>query len=135
MNRKLARPINFVIDPSRNYLDVQRDIFRPIQSHLSSSEYSEKQNQLVAGAVNFSLFIRTPANVLLSHGVADKNYFWVSGNNGERLIERFGTVLVPGRWLRRRLCKSSRLSIDKSQSETASSSASRPGPSDRRKWP
>lgn len=111
----MAPLINFVFNTSRNYVEVQRNIFDPIQAQLSEGEYGETLNQRLPGAVNLSLFIRTPADVLLSHGVADKNYFWISGDDGQRLVETFRVILVPGRWLRRRLLRSDKLSIDKSR--------------------
>lgn len=86
-----------------------------IEALLSEGEYAKSNGRCLPGAINLSLFIRTPADVLMSHGVADKNYLWMRGDEGQRLAETFRSILVPGRWLRRRLLNSRKLSLDESR--------------------
>ena len=44
--------------------------------------------------------------MVISHGVADKNYLWSSDGQGKRLANQRQHLLVPGQWLKRRLIES-----------------------------
>lgn len=105
--------INFVANSSANYSEVQDSLFSLVQAELDTGEYS--QGRYVPGALNFSLFVRDQADVVMSHGVADKNYFWVRDPDGNRYASRLKAVLVPGRWLRKRILKSSKLELGEDQ--------------------
>jgi UDP-N-acetylglucosamine 2-epimerase len=95
--------INFLRTSSANYALVQEHILGLIKAHLAPDEYSETVGRRRPGALNFSLFIDTRPDVLMSHGVADKNYFWRKDDNGNRLAADIKCCLVPGAWLRRRI--------------------------------
>ncbi|MDH7454057.1 hypothetical protein QF205_13405 [Luteimonas composti] len=105
--------INFVLNTSANYSEVQESLFSLVQAELDAGEYS--RGRYVDGALNFSLFIRDRADVVMSHGVADKNYFWIRDPDGQRFANRLKAVLVPGRWLRKRILKSSKLELGEDQ--------------------
>ena len=47
----------------------------------------------------------------MSHGVADKNYFWSPDQMGKRLADHREHLLVPGEWLKRRLVRSSAIHV------------------------
>ncbi len=47
----------------------------------------------------------------MSHGVADKNYFWTADAQGRRLANARTHLLVPGPWLRRRILESPSLTL------------------------
>jgi len=107
-----AARINLVHTPSKNYAGIQQQILDAITRHLAPSEFSTTVGKSVPGSLNFSLFIRLPADVVMSHGVADKNYFLRRDVNGERISNRLAHLLVPGEWLKRRLLKRKDLEID-----------------------
>jgi hypothetical protein len=100
----MPRPMNYALDRSESYQGVQKQLLDLVDAHLPDPRPT--RGDTVAGALNFSLFIRTPAEVLMSHGVADKNYLWSSDGQGKRLVNQRQHVLVPGEWLKRRLLES-----------------------------
>jgi len=96
--------INYVLDKTKNYEIVQRDLIGTIASYLDPEAQSCTVRQKVSGALNFSLFVRQPADVLMSHGVADKNYFIdIRDEAGDLYINRLDALLVPGEWMKRKL--------------------------------
>jgi hypothetical protein len=103
--------INFVINPSPNYAEVQRNILAPIMALLDPAQYSQTEREYRDGSLNFSLFIRERTDVVMSHGAADKNYFWISRKGGGRYADGLKALFVPGKWLRRRILKSRKLSL------------------------
>ncbi len=104
--------INFVIDPSANYAGVQQMLLTSIARHLPRGSFTESVGQRRSGVVNFSLFVRQPADFVMSHGVADKNYFTdVRDPDGKLFASRLSGVFVPGEWLKRKLVSSAELGL------------------------
>ena len=110
----MAARVNFVRTPSKNYAEVQAQILGQIQAHMEPGAFTETLSEKAEGRLNFSLFIQQPSDVVMSHGVADKNYFFRGAEDGERIANSLAHVFVPGDWLRERLlnAKSLRLSPD-----------------------
>jgi hypothetical protein len=105
------RPVNFVRNV-RGYDKVQDQIFGLIREALGDHPISETQQERRDDAINFGLFIRIgrhanavpmPIDVLMSHGLADKNYLISAAANGKRLINAYEHVIVPGQWFVDRL--------------------------------
>ena len=111
----MRKSINFVLSASSNYLLVQRQILGTIQKHLHTDEYSLSEAAVVPGALNFSLFIRSGAEVVMSHGAADKNYLYTRAADGERIVNSLKHVFVPGNWLKNRLLASKSVKLDPDQ--------------------
>ena len=109
----MSRPINFVLDRSESYQGVQQQLLDLIDAHLPDPKPA--RGDYVKGALNFALFIRMPADVLMSHGVADKNYLWTSDGQGKRLANQRKHLLVPGQWLKRRLLESPAIHLTEDQ--------------------
>ncbi|WP_434566499.1 CDP-glycerol glycerophosphotransferase family protein [Vibrio chagasii] len=95
------RKVNFKKNLNKSYQKVQKSISHPIAIHLdkknflSTSLYHPK-------CINFTYFIRQEADVLMSHGVADKNYLSMKDTDG-RMINKFEHIFVPGPWLKKKL--------------------------------
>ena len=115
VGRADAARINLVHTSSKNYAAIQQQILGAITKHLGPQEYSTTVGKRAPGSLNFSLFIRMPADVVMSHGVADKNYFLRKDADGERISNRLEHVLVPGEWLKRRLLKRKDLKLGRKQ--------------------
>lgn len=104
-------PLAFVQSGGPNYADVQSQLFAEILQHLPADSYDVVARDAYVereGVLSFDMFIRGPAQVLMSHGVADKRYLFISGGEGparHRLINERKHVLVPGEWLKRRLLR------------------------------
>lgn len=99
-------PLAFVDSAGRNYQDVQAQILGEIIRHLPEGSYTRVTRDGYAdrpGVLSFDLFIRGPAQVLMSHGVADKRYLFMRDQEGRRMVNRRRHVFVPGPWLERRL--------------------------------
>ncbi|MFW2829145.1 hypothetical protein [Sphingomonas sp. ID0503] len=99
-----ASPIHFRLDKGGNYALVQATIFGQVRAALGGTPCSEGFARR-SDAFNFSLFIGTQADALMSHGVADKNYLLRSAK-GRPLLHNFRHVFVPGRWSAERLQRS-----------------------------
>lgn len=108
----MARPLHFVLNQSESYEGVQRQLLGLVESQLPQAPDRGEYQQ---GALNFALFIREPTDVLMSHGVADKNYLWTSDATGTRLVNALQALLVPGQWLKRRLLASPSVSLGRDQ--------------------
>lgn len=106
-----AARINLVHTPSKNYAGVQQQILGAVTKHLAAKEFSTTVGKRAPDSLNFSLFIRLPTDVLMSHGVADKNYFLRKDDDGERISNRLAHLFVPGEWLKRRLLKRKDLEV------------------------
>jgi hypothetical protein len=107
--------LNFVKTSSKNYAEVQEQILGTIKAALPAGCWLESIEARREGSLNFTLFIHQPADVVMSHGLADKNYFFRKDENGERIASRLAHVLVPGEWLRQRLLKAEKLGLSPEQ--------------------
>jgi len=105
--------INFLKTGSPNYKDVQRQLIDLIAPHLPADRWSESKGRYNPNqnALNISFFISRHAHVLMSHGVADKNYFTRKDDQGNRILNRFQYGFVPGNWLRNRLINHSAIKM------------------------
>jgi CDP-glycerol glycerophosphotransferase (TagB/SpsB family) len=109
----MARPINYVLDISKAYAGVQSQLLGLIDAQLP--EPRPTRGEYRKGALNFALFIREPADVVMSHGVADKSYFWTADGQGRKFVNSRQHVLVPGEWLKRRLLSSKPIRLTEEQ--------------------
>jgi hypothetical protein len=98
-------PVNFSRSLSANYAQIQDEIGGAVFRHLPEGAVTFTDRAYREGAVNFTLFIRDHADVILSHGLADKRYFFRREEEGprERSLNRFEHVLVPGEWMKDRV--------------------------------
>jgi hypothetical protein len=108
-------PVNLVKTSSRNYLQVQAQILGLIKAELPADAFLESVGERRDDALNFTLFIHQPSDVLMSHGLADKNYFFRKDESGERIASRLSHVFVPGGWLRDRILGSRKLGLSADQ--------------------
>ena len=108
--------INFVLDKSKNYSLVQESLLKSIAGHLDPKQWTSTIERRRDGCLNFSLFVRQPADVVMSHGVADKNYFTdIFDEAGELYANRLSAILVPGAWLKRKLVANPQLKLGEGQ--------------------
>jgi|GEM_PF-145804 len=116
---QMSASINFFYKAtSSHYLEVQEQLNSLVMDELQDRHISFRQTgrRYVEGAVNFTWFIRQKADVLMSHGVADKKYYWMKDpENGDRYLDRFKAVCVPGRWMKDRIVRSKKLMFGEDQ--------------------
>ncbi|MCR6663413.1 MAG: CDP-glycerol glycerophosphotransferase family protein [Luteimonas sp.] len=108
-------PLNLVTTTSKNYAGVQDHILSLVKNFLPPGSYSQSVEEYRQGAFNFSLFINQPADAVMSHGAADKSYFFRRHENGGRISNSLKHVLVPGEWLRSRIINSKKLTLSADQ--------------------
>ncbi|MGH3424826.1 MAG: hypothetical protein ACRDO8_08865 [Nocardioidaceae bacterium] len=107
--------INFSCTRARNYRQVQRQLMGRITRHLPDGSWTTTRRTYVEGALNFTFFVDFEADVLMSHGAADKNYHWRRTEDGTEYlnnVQRRTDLLVPGPFLRERIVASDVLDLD-----------------------
>ena len=104
--------INLVHTKSKNYAGVQQQLLDAITKHLPPQDVSTTVGVLAPDSLNFSLFILQPTDVLMSHGLADKNYFLRKDEDGEYISNGLKHLLVPGEWLKQRLLRTKDFEVD-----------------------
>ena len=109
----MGRPINFVLHDAHTYQAVQKQLLDLVDAQMPDPKPTRGDYR--KGALNFALFIRPRADVVMSHGVADKSYFWSADGQGRKFVNSRAHVLVPGEWLKRRLLESSVITLSESQ--------------------
>ncbi|AEG31696.1 hypothetical protein [Thiomicrospira cyclica] len=129
----------FVTEAGLDYRQVEKQIFDIIQADLPQGSYLTvryeiilkkiifkllklKKNNLYRNSLyrkkctyTFDLFVRGGADILMSHGVADKNYLTMRDENGECYINRRKHVLVPGPWLKNKLLNHPKVTLNENQ--------------------
>ena len=110
-------PVNFSRSLSANYSQIQDEIGGAVFRHLPEGSVTFTDRAYREGAVNFTLFIRDHADVILSHGLADKRYFFrrEEGRPRDRMINSFQHVLVPGVWMKDRLLEAEDVTLQPNQ--------------------
>ena len=105
--------LNLVESHSGNYREIQAQLFNSITCHLPDHQVTRMHKKRDDEAVNIAVFVRgrrkgipkpMPADVFLSHGLADKRYMLIRNPETEKpFLNLFRDVLLPGEWLKRRL--------------------------------
>jgi hypothetical protein len=109
-------PVHYSRSPSSNYAQIQDEIAGAVFAHLPQDAVISTPRGDVPDTLKFCLFISDPADVLMSHGLADKRYFHRRDpETGERMVNRFGHILVPGEWTKRRVLKGKGIELDRSR--------------------
>lgn len=110
----MPRPIAFVLNETATYEAVESQLMGLVDAHLPDPKPVRTANY-TPGALNFCLFIRPKSDVVMSHGVADKNYMWTRDGQGKRFANQRQHLLVPGPWLRDRLLASGAIHLGPDQ--------------------
>jgi len=95
--------VNFVHEPSANYAGVQQQLVSLVASELPKGAWGCTKGFRIDGSVNITFFIKQDADVLMSHGVADKNYFTRRDSRNKYLLNRYRHAFVPGMWLKNKI--------------------------------
>lgn len=106
-----AGNINFVRNSSENYVQVEKMLLKSIQRHLPEGSFSETRRRKDPSSLNFSLFVQLRADVLMSHGAADKSYFFRRTEDGRFYANEMTYAFVPGKWLKHRLVTTKKLAF------------------------
>lgn len=96
---------------SENLRPLEEEFADGIRQALPDFEHARKVKSTAPNAVNVTFWIHRPGQVMMSHGVADKNYL-TRRKAGVRLINKYERVLVPGDWLKRKLLATKGVELD-----------------------
>jgi len=107
--------ICFNNDHTQNYEEVQQQLNRLVQKELPQGSYIESTKENKAECLNFSWFIRNKPDVLMSHGVADKDYYYIEDEDGKLYINSLKALLVPGEWMKKKLLRSKKVTLTEEQ--------------------
>ncbi len=101
-----------------NYAAVTDQINSSISKHLpvrawTSNRYLGRLPRQIR--MTFGLFARGRQHVLMSHGVADKNYLTMVNSDGDLYINSLEHLLVPGPWQRDKLLAHPQVTLTEDQ--------------------
>ena len=106
--------INLLMTADEDYKFVEKQLNDFVAAGFSEKEIV-KSKEIKSDCLNLSFFIRDKSDVLLSHGIADKNYFWILDDQKKRLVNELDGLLVQGDWMKKRLLASKSITLDASQ--------------------
>ncbi|EKT4477537.1 hypothetical protein QEL91_003238 [Pseudomonas putida] len=98
-----AKQVHYTYVASENLRLLEQEFAAGINSHLLGWEATEAPVSTRPGAVNVTFFIYRRAHVMMSHGVADKNYLTRRDPQRGFEINKYRSVCVPGDWLKHKL--------------------------------
>ncbi|WP_044406945.1 hypothetical protein [Thiomicrospira microaerophila] len=107
------RKINFVyLKASDNLRELEKEfsngIFKALSQENERWEFNETIGKKLKNHINVTFFIHRRADFFMSHGVADKNYFFKK-KDGVYAVNKFKKLLVPGEFLKRRILNNENL--------------------------
>lgn len=100
---EVQKKVHFVYVSGENLRQLEQEFSAGISSKLEDWSASEETLKIQHGAVNVTFFIYRRAHVMMSHGVADKNYLLRNDAAGGLEINKYRVVCVPGNWMKRKL--------------------------------
>ncbi|NQD74517.1 hypothetical protein [Pseudomonas sp. CM27] len=98
-----AKQVHYAYVASENLRLLEEEFAAGISAQLPDWESTQAPVSTRAGAVNVTFFIYRRAHVMMSHGLADKNYLTRRDPQRGFEINKYRSVCVPGDWLKRKL--------------------------------
>lgn len=103
--------VNFVYVGRDHLRGLEQEFARGIGAALPGWTSTESVLRTKKMAVNVTFFIYRRAHIMMSHGVADKNYLLRRDPAGGFEAEKYRYVCVPGDWMKRKLLQTNGLSL------------------------
>ena len=98
-----SKQVHYTYVASENLRLLEEEFSAGISAQLPGWESTQAPVSTRAGAVNVTFFIYRRAHVMMSHGLADKNYLTRRDAQRGFEINKYRSVCVPGDWLKRKL--------------------------------
>jgi len=95
--------VHFVYVSSDKLRTLEEEFSEGVSGELPGWESSSSILKTRPDAVNVTFFIYRRAHIMMSHGVADKNYLSRMDPKGGYEINKYHYVCVPGEWLKKKL--------------------------------
>lgn len=109
----MAKKLNgvYVADDSLRHLE--KEFIKGVQDNLPKDwDVSESILKCKKDAVNLTFFIYRRAHIMMSHGLADKNYLLRPDAQGGLEVNKYNYVCVPGSWLKNKILRSPKIELD-----------------------
>jgi CDP-glycerol glycerophosphotransferase (TagB/SpsB family) len=110
-----SKNVHYVYVSGENLRLLEEEFSRGISSKLDEWSYTSAPLKISHGSVNVTFFIYRRAHIMMSHGVADKNYLLRKDAAGGLEINKYRTLCVPGEWLKRRILQAEGVELDENQ--------------------
>lgn len=107
-----------------NYVYIVDDYLRHLEREFSKGISEELPPEWASWgsvlkcrpkAVNVTFFIYRKAHIMMSHGLADKNYLIRPNRYGDYEVNKYKYVCVPGNWLKRKLLSTPGITLNEDQ--------------------
>ncbi|QKZ06089.1 hypothetical protein [Pseudomonas eucalypticola] len=98
-----GKKVNYVYVSGENLRQLEEEFAAGITHELGDWSSSSTIVTTSPGDVNVTFFIYRRAHIMMSHGVADKNYLLRPDELGGLEVNKYRTVCVPGPWMKRKL--------------------------------
>ena len=98
-----SKQVHYTYVASENLRLLEEEFAAGISKHLPGWESTQAPVSTRPGAVNVTFFIYRRAHVMMSHGVADKNYLTRRDPQRGYEINKYRSICVPGDWLKHKL--------------------------------
>lgn len=105
------------IDGEANSPSLLRDqIFSGVKNNLSSTQWKDvdREFELDEDSVSISLFPNVKSDIHIMFDLADRNHLRQVDSERTPYLSNFKKILVPGRWMQRRLLQDKRLKLNPS---------------------
>lgn len=110
-----TKKVHYVYVSGENLRPLEKEFASGINSELKNWSSTEQALKVSHGAVNLTFFIYRRAHIMMSHGVADKNYLLRKDAAGGLEINKYRTVCVPGEWMKRKLLNTDGVELKEKQ--------------------
>lgn len=110
-----SKGLHYVYQSSPNLRMLEDEFADGISRAVGVSGDSRAQVKTRRGFINITFFIYRRAHLMMSHGVADKNYLLRQDPKGGLEINKYQAVCVPGFWIKQKLLAHKRLELDSHQ--------------------
>lgn len=111
----MKKAVNFVYVSKEHLRKLEEEFSAGIHQYLPGWKKTTSIVKVRKECVNITFFIFRRAHIMMSHGVADKNYLLRRNKSGGLEINKYDFVCVPGRWMKRKLLNHPEVELDESQ--------------------
>lgn len=111
----MEKAVNFVYVSKDHLRKLEEEFSSGVHAHLPGWKKSSTIVKIRERCVNITFFIFRRSHIMMSHGVADKNYLLKRNKAGGLEINKYDFVCVPGNWMKRKLLDHPEVELAESQ--------------------
>ena len=99
----MDKSVNFVYISDESLRHLEEEFSSGVHHHLPGWQKTSSIVKIRRRCVNITFFIFRRSHIMMSHGVADKNYLLKRNKAGVVEINKYDFVCVPGNWMKQLL--------------------------------